>query len=96
MLLRGTVNETDAGLPTWSGGSEHKPRCRTVDSYSPRPKRIDITSAWGNRTFTPYTNPLRAPLGIDGGFAWERKEASYLENGEVRLVGGIRDNILER
>ena len=30
----------------------------------PRPKRIDITRAWGNLTLTPYTKPLRAPFSI--------------------------------
>lgn len=33
-----------------------------VTTHSPRPNRTVITSACGNRIFTPYTKPLRAPL----------------------------------
>ena len=34
----------------------------TYSTHSPRPNSIAIMSAWGNRTLTPYTSPLRAPL----------------------------------
>jgi hypothetical protein len=58
-----TIDKTETLLPTFSLviGMINRNELHT---HSPRPKRIDMTRAWGNLTFAPYTKPLRAPFKI--------------------------------